>query len=340
LYWLGFGLMSDAAIANALLEIVNQSAPWFNSVGAKMFFLLMLFGILTMFNMRGAKQGAWLVKMLTLAKVLPLLYIFVLSVSQIDVIYLTMPTSLNVSNLGEACIILFFAFAGGEAALTPGGEIRNPKRTVPLGFAIGMAVSMVIYIGIHFIAQGMLGSQLSYTDAPLTDVATLLFGKVGVTMIMVATVVSITGAISGDLLTMPRFLFAAAKDRYLPSMLATIHPKNKTPHIAIITYAFLAFVLSLSSSFKHLATVSTAIILITYAMVILSFMKQLIEELFRKPEKRFRQWIIVFFVAVVLFVIGWLLSHVRKEEIAVLAVLFGAATLIFYRKRIITFLKQ
>ncbi len=71
----------------------------------------------------------------------------------------------------------------------------------------------------------------------------------------------------------PRVFFLAAKDGMLPAALARVHPRFRTPHIAILTVAGLMFLLAAAGGFKHLAVLSSASILCVYLAICLGALK-------------------------------------------------------------------
>ena len=126
-----------------------------------------------------------------------------------------MPT---VSQVGQASIVLLFAFVGVEVALTPSGEIRDPAKTVPRSILTALAVATSIYLAVQTVAQGTLGPELPlFKDAPLVETAGRLFGTGAKLIFLVGMAVSIFGYIAGDMLGTPRALFALARDGVLPA---------------------------------------------------------------------------------------------------------------------------
>jgi len=92
-------------------------------------------------------------------------------------------------------------------------------------------------------------------------------------MLLVGGVISIFATVSGDLLNTPRVLFASARDGTLPAFLAKVHPKYRTPHIAIAVYAAAICIIALSGTFKPLAVLASGSILVIYAGVCLSVLR-------------------------------------------------------------------
>ena len=68
------------------------------------------------------------------------------------------------------------------------GEIKNPKRTVPLGIFFGICAVLVLYISIQLVSQGILGASMTaHKDSPLAAVAAVVFGGAGVLLVLVVS---------------------------------------------------------------------------------------------------------------------------------------------------------
>ena len=97
-----------------------------------------------------------------------------------------------------------------------------------------------------------------------------MFGSAGRTFILLGTLVSTFGYLSGDALTSPRALFALAEDGVLPAWIARVHPVFRTPWLACATHAVLAFALASTGSFATLIVVANVAILLMYGVVCVS----------------------------------------------------------------------
>jgi basic amino acid/polyamine antiporter, APA family len=158
--------------------------------------------------------------------------------------------------LGRAVILAAFALIGMETALCASDEVARPARTIPLALAIALASVTLLYVAIQLIAQGILGSALSHSAAPLADAMERL--SPGLRVLMLAgTAFALLGMIASDILGTPRMLFAFARDGLLPRALGRVHPRTHTPHVAILSYAALAMILALTGSFAELAVLAT-----------------------------------------------------------------------------------
>lgn len=113
-------------------------------------------------------------------------------------------------------------------------------------------------------------TSVSNTEAPLSAAATQVFGLWGATMLLVGGVISIYGTLSGDMLSVPRVVFASARDGNLPRALGRVHPRYRTPSTAVIFYATVVGPFALSGTFKPLAVVASGSVLVLYAGVSLA----------------------------------------------------------------------
>ena len=136
-------------------------------------------------------------------------------------------------------------FLGIETATEVGEEVDNPKTTVPLGLALALILTVVVYLAISFTALSLVGPEaLAASEAPLLDAAKVAIGPTATPLIVTAAVLALTKSMNAVFLVYARFLFAMGRAGVLPSALGRIHPKFGTPHIATIV-AFLASVAGL-----------------------------------------------------------------------------------------------
>ena len=287
-FLIGFGAVAGAAVANALVNTLAVALPVLAIPWARSLFLAVLFLGLTLINVRGVKQGIGFVKWITIIKLLPLLLIILFGWMLLTPANLDWNYSPSLSELGDVSLILFFAFIGGEAALTVGGEIKNPARTVPRSVLLGIGLIVLVYILVQVVVLGVLGQEMAnYRDAPLAEIARRLIGTTGVMVILIGASLSMLGTIGGIILNLPRLLYAAARDRVLPfPALARIHSKYTTPHTAIIIYSILVALLAILGTFQSLvvlASASTLLIYLSVAAALIQLRKRSFDQGFKVP---------------------------------------------------------
>jgi amino acid transporter len=224
-----------------------------------------VFAALTAVHVGGVRQGTAVNTAATAAKVVPLAVLVIAGPFFVDPANLAWPGLPPAGAVSRTSILLVFAFAGMECALTPSGEVRDVARTVPRAIFLAMATATVLYIGLQLVAQGVLGAALPSSEAPLADTGARMFGPVGRALVVAGAAISMLGNVSGMTLGMPRALFAFARDGFLPRAVAAVHSRFHTPHVAIGVQSAIATVLAVTGTFERLAILATTTTLCLYA---------------------------------------------------------------------------
>jgi APA family basic amino acid/polyamine antiporter len=255
-------MVASAAVATIFVGSLSALLPGGGGAVSRAAMLILLYSLLAIVNVRGVRTGARLMELLTASKIIPLVLLVVAGMFVLNPSYLTWTGVPPLRDIGRASLVLMFAFTGVEGPLTSSGEVKNPSYTVPRAVLLSLSVVALLYAGLQIVSQGVLGPALATSsDAPLGAVAARALGSPGRTLILVAAIVSALGYVSGDMLASPRLLFAFGRDGLLPARLGAIHPRFRTPHIAIVTYAALSCAVALSGSFRVLAVLSAVGIL-------------------------------------------------------------------------------
>ena len=329
LFWFGFSALADAAITVIMVDSIAIVVPILGESIPRAVFIIALLTFLAAVNVRGVKAGVRLYIFNTLAKLVPLLLLVGAGLFVINIEYLAIPEWPSAASIGASTILLFYAFNGAESALNASGEIQNPSKTVPLGLLLGLGGILLLYVGLQTVAQGVLGPELANdTEAPLVAVATAVFGDWGGKMLIAGVVISIYSNLSGDMLGGPRVVFASSLDNNLPRFLGKVHPKYKTPHIAIIFFAVVIGVFALSGTFKYLAVVATGSLLLVDLGVILAVLRLRQRDGLPK-DGEFRLPFGPVIPLLSCAIVGWLLLQVPLNEAATIVTLVGACAVIY-----------
>lgn len=323
------GTFALAAVSTLLADALGGLIPALASPAAKAAILVAAYALLAGVHAGGVKQGARLNTVATVAKLLPLLLLVAVGALAVraENLVVAAPEAASVS---RAAIILIFAFAGVESALVPSGEVRDPARTVPRAVLLAMLGITVLYLAIHAVAQGVLGSELAASPTPLADAAGRVMGPGGRTLILVGTAISVFGYVSGMMLAVPRALFAMARDGFLPRQLAAVHPRFHTPHVAIGAQAVVTCALAVSSQFMKLAVLANVATLLLYGACCLAAWQLRRKRVetgegtpFRVPAEPIVPWL-------ALGAIAFLLTSINADEWLVMAGVLAAAAVIFF----------
>ncbi len=323
---------SDAAVAHVMMDALAVAFPALSGGVARALAFVLLFAGLAWVNVRGVRQGARLAMTATVAKLLPLLLLVAMGIFAVQASNLAWPGWPSLKQLGAGTLLLFFAFGGVESALTPSGEIRDPARSVPRAVLGATAAIVLLYLSLQFVAQGVLGSELAQgSPTPLADVAQRLAGGVGRSIVVACTAVACFGLLAGDMIGSPRAFLTIAEGGMLPAALARVHPRFHTPALAIVVFAALTLLLTLSGGFKALAVLASMALLLTYLAVCLAALKlrysrPRVPGSFRAPGGP-----VVGLLASA--VVLWVLAHSTQKETLSMAALIAAAIAYFLLHR-------
>jgi len=222
-----------------------------------------LIALLTAINVRGVQHGARTAVALVIAKTVPLVAFVAVGIFFVDwsrVAAMEMPAP---EALGEASLLLLFAYVGFENTPAAAGEYTNPRRDVPFALVTMILIVTVLYTGVQLVALGTL-PRVAQSASPVAEAAATFAGPGGALFMTLGAVVSIGGNVGNTILVGPRYLYAMAKDGYGPRVLATVHPVYRTPAAAIVTLSAFALVAALTGSFVQLALLSIVARLVTY----------------------------------------------------------------------------
>jgi APA family basic amino acid/polyamine antiporter len=324
-----------AGVINVFVDSIAALIPLLGNPIIRVVVMFLVYGVLVAINVRGVREGARAVTVVTIAKLLPILLFLCVG------IFFIHPTNIGWSGwpgsktLGDSVLLLIFAFVGIEVALIPSGEVKNPARTVPRSAYLALVITTITYIMIQLVAQGTLGSDLAnHPTAPLAESAALFLGNIGRAILLAGATISAFGFVTSDILSSPRMLFAFGRDGVLPAWFAHVHPRYRSPDAAIISYATIAFALSITSSFAALAVLSNVAVLLMYLLCCAACWL-LVQRDVRADGPPFNFPGMKIVPALAMIAILWILAHATLWEFAINgAVLVVASVLYWLRTKI------
>jgi APA family basic amino acid/polyamine antiporter len=150
----------------------------------------------------------------------------------------------------RALVAGLFAFGGWHMVTYAAEETRAPERTIPRALMIGTAVVVVTYLALNsaYLLVLPFDRVLASTHVAF-DATSATAGPRAAAAISVLVIVSSFGAMSGIILAGPRVYYAMAEDRLLFQWMGAIHPRHRTPYLAIATQAIWSSVLVLTGTY-------------------------------------------------------------------------------------------
>ena len=325
--WVGITAATAAVssfFADALGALIPAAASGFGRAAT----IVIVLTILAAINIAGVRGASRFNALMTVSKLLPLVVLIVVGLGAMHSENLRWTSTPAPTDVARASVITIFAFLGVESALIPSGEVVDPARTVPRAIAIAMIGVTLLYLAVQVVTQGILGPDLAAQKTPLAEAAGRVIGGGGRTLILVGSAISMFGYVSGMILAGPRMLYAFGRDRFLPQQLAAIHPRFKTPHLAIACHAMLVMILAATGTFEKLAIIANGSVLLVYAACCLAVI-QLRRRNVQEGGTPFRAPFASVIPVLAVIVIAWLLTSLSADEWKALLAVVGVAIVVF-----------
>ena len=244
----------------------------FNNLGVKSVACLLVF-ILSMINYRGIDYGERISNLFGSAGVLGVFFIIVFSFVMGD-----NPVKSQSSQFKEidflpmffsAMLSAFWAYEGWNNVGFLGGEIKNPKKNIPIALALGTTIVMVLYVCVNAaffkLADIPFYNQIYQQDNQVAAIAGIKqVWVMGGLFISILIIVSTFNSTNNSLMTAPRIYYAMAKDGLFFKKAGVSHLKFLTPHKAILLQLFWCLVLIISGSFNMLTDMLVFVAFIFY----------------------------------------------------------------------------
>ncbi len=256
-------MLASASLAAALVDSLAGLHPTLARPEVRIAELAGLYAVLVAVNLRGVRAGTGVISGMAVLKFLALLLFVAVGATVVRVENLAVHELPTVSHLGRSTILALFALCGMETALGASGEVRDPVRTIPRALFAATLLVVLLYLTIQVVAQGVLGSGLASTTAPLAD-SVARVGPGWKSVILGASAVSMAGWLVGDLLGTSRMLFAFGRMGVLPRFLTIVHEKRRVPYWAVVCYSAIACVLAIFGTFTTLAVLSSVGTILLY----------------------------------------------------------------------------
>jgi basic amino acid/polyamine antiporter, APA family len=300
--------------------------------------------IVALVNYYGIHRGAVLQNISTALKVGALAALVVLGLAlgnsghQSTTSVLSQHAAVGISPFLLALVSILWAYDGWADLSFVGGEVKDPQNALPRALLFGTGLVVVLYLAAN-LAYVILIPMKSMQSAELVaaDVASLLFGSIGVILISAVIAISTFGTLNGSMMTAPRIFFAMAEDNLFPKTIARVDPVSQAPSNAILLTAIMGVITISIRTFTDLANQFIIGIWPFYAMAVLGVF--ILRRKKPEMERPYRVWGYPFvpglFLLGSLFLLGnYLITKPLAFSVDVGLILIGIPVYFFWRKRI------
>jgi basic amino acid/polyamine antiporter, APA family len=160
----------------------------------------------------------------------------------------------GIAGFMAALVAALWAYDGWNDLNMVAGEVKRPERNIPIALISGVATVGGLYVLVNAAVQYVLPAEaVAASPRPASDAVALILGHLGASIVSLGMAVSMLVTLNGTIMSGARVPFAMARDGYFFSSLAAVHPRFRTPSVAILVQAILSILLLLlGANFKQL----------------------------------------------------------------------------------------
>jgi APA family basic amino acid/polyamine antiporter len=280
--------VGSAAYLGGIVPVISQKHTVLSVAGmtltrAQVVALIMIAAV-TWINIAGLRRGALLQNVATWAKFIAIaaFVIFGFAIGKGDWHHFTSSEWSSIhgvtmgaspgallSAFGVALIAVFWAYDGWLYVGYVAGEIKEPRRNLPLTLVLGILIVGVVYVAMNMAYVYALPiTEIAKHEAIAHDAAAVLFSPMAAVWLSALVAVSCFGAMACAILASPRVYYAMAADGLFFRRMARIHPKWRTPAFALIVQAVWAGMLTLSGRYDQLYTYVMFGMVLSYTLTV------------------------------------------------------------------------
>ena len=236
--------------------------------------LTVVFGLLNIF---GAKETAFLQRLLVSALVVIMGYFLIEGVEYLtgnavlpemkERNFLTNGLNGFISTVG----LVFVSYAGLTKVASIAEEVQNPDRAIPLGMTLSLMTASLVYVlGVFIMVKVLPAATLFSSLTPVTDagsvVITWIPTSIGILLIVVAAIAAFASTGNAGIMSASRYPLAMSRDGLMPKFFGKIG-RFKTPHISVLSTTFVMILVLLLFDVEAVAKLASAFQLLLFFLL-------------------------------------------------------------------------
>ncbi len=257
--WAKLLVIRTGSIASISYILANYATELYAFPHSTLIYALSAVILLTLVNCLGIREGKYTQDILTVAKIIGLIGIFIVA------IFVRSPNpqpmqdfELTAGGFFLALIFVQFTYGGWNECAYVAAEVRNPKKNILRSLVLGTVLVTVIYLLLNAAFIYALGvEKLANSEAVAADVFSLWLGPLGARLVSALVVISTLGAVNGYILTGARISYALGSEHKIFSFMGYWNERHGTPIVALITQGVIVSILVCSGRFEVLIKYTT-----------------------------------------------------------------------------------
>jgi len=259
-------VLSFATVCNLLIGYLSLILPVIaNGAGRFVTITIITGGLATVLG-RGLRGTVWMSTTLSVGKLLLLTLFILVGIFFFDPTKFQWTPVPQAHDVGAAILLSIFAFFGFEAGSIAGGELADPERDQPVAIMFSVGLTTLLFVLVQATCIGTLDS-LATSSRPVADAAGAMVGPMGGLIVTIGAVPLLLGVLLGLLVGASRTLYAMGERAQMPPLVASIHPRWRTPLAGIVIAAGGAWIATLASTFTTAITIAVGTRVLSYLVI-------------------------------------------------------------------------
>lgn len=227
--WFSLSLKTAFAIfgISEILYLITGFNQLFFGIVVTLFFIAI--------NIKGVDLAVKLQVIIVVSLIIIILLYILAGLSNIEIEKFTNFAPKGINSIFLTAGFVFVSFGGLLKVASLSGEVKNPKRSIPMGVISSILIVTILYALLLMVMVGVSdANQLTMSLTPVADSAEKFLGSTGFFIISLAAIFAFISTANAGIMSSSRYPVALSQDNLLPETLSKVHKKYKTPVVSII----------------------------------------------------------------------------------------------------------
>jgi APA family basic amino acid/polyamine antiporter len=233
-------------------------------------------------------------------------------------------------------VAALWAYEGWNNVTFAAGEVKRPERNLPLALIVGTSAVIAIYAGLNAVYYHVLTlPEIAHSQRVGSDAAAKILGPNGSQLVALAIIIAVFGSTNGSILAGARVYYAMARDGLFFRWCAAVHPRFRTPYLALVVQGAWSVFLVLLAGYEELFTFTIFAAWIFYALTALGVivLRRKLPDLPRPYRVPAYPWVpILFVLAAGLFIANTLVEKPVEAGWGCVLVALGVPVYLIWKR--------